>query len=74
MAKKLKITESQLQKLMERKHSYIDNTPEEEEVAEETSAESAIIKLDNEEEEEETNDEMMNESIESIKANFRRFL
>jgi hypothetical protein len=45
MAKKLKITEGQLQKLMERKHSYTDNTPEGEvEEQETTDADSAIIK------------------------------
>jgi hypothetical protein len=45
MAKKLKITEGQLKKLMERKHSYTDNSPEGEvEEQESNGAESAIIK------------------------------
>jgi hypothetical protein len=45
MSKKLKITEGQLKKLMERKHSYTDNSPEGEvEEQESTGAESAIIK------------------------------
>lgn len=49
MSKKLKITEGQLKKLMERKHSYTDNSPEGDvEEQESNGAESAIIKLDNE--------------------------
>ena len=52
MAKKLKITEGQLKKLMERKHSYTDNTPEGEvEGTESNGPESAIINLDKEVEE-----------------------
>ena len=52
MAKKLKITEGQLKKLMERKHSYTDNTPEGEvEGMESNGPESAIINLDKEVEE-----------------------
>lgn len=52
MAKKLKITEGQLKKLMERKHSYTDNSPEGEvEEMESNGAESAIISLDKEVEE-----------------------
>jgi hypothetical protein len=51
MAKKLKITEGQLKKLMERKHSYMDNSPEGEvEEMESNGAESAIITLDKEKE------------------------
>jgi hypothetical protein len=51
MSKKLKITEGQLKKLMERKHSYTDNSPEGEvEEQESTGAESAIINLDKEKE------------------------
>lgn len=45
MSKKLKITEGQLKTLMERKHSYTDNTPEGDmEEQEVTGAESAIVK------------------------------
>lgn len=52
MSKKLKITEGQLQKLMERKHSYRDNSPEGEvEEQSEVGPESAIINLDKEVEE-----------------------
>jgi len=50
MAKKLKITEGQLKKLMERKHSYTDNSPEGVEEMESNGAESAIITLDKEKE------------------------
>jgi len=51
MAKKLKITEGQLKKLMERKHSYTDNSPEGEvEEMESNGPESAIITLDKEKE------------------------
>lgn len=152
MAKKLKITESQLQKLMERKHSYTDNSPEGEveelvtplhmwlQDKEQNKSNGSDLKTDivallqelgdymenradsddgrqgneemhllsdindilyklgagpdtsgrsmvdasykphegpieeEDEEEEESNDEMMNESVKSIKANFRRFL
>ena len=52
MSKKLKITEGQLKKLMERKHSYTDNSPEGEvEEQDAVGPESAIIKLDKEVEE-----------------------
>lgn len=45
MSKKLKITEGQLKKLMERKHSYTDNSPEGEvEEQDAVGPESAIIK------------------------------
>jgi hypothetical protein len=132
MGKKLKITEGQLQKLMERRHSYTDNSPEgdmeegemmgapEDAIMdteeEELSLEDQTIetlkkahefimdqseegeenelcveimdllkKLEPEEEEDQEmddqnvepsdeEDEMMNESIKSIKANFKRFL
>ena len=51
MSKKLKITEGQLKKLMERKHSYTDNSPEGEvEEQSEVGPESAIINLDKEKE------------------------
>lgn len=68
MAKKLKITEGQLKKLMERKHSYTDNTPEGEvEEIESNGAESAIITLDKEKEVGESKFGMGdNESIDEI--------
>jgi hypothetical protein len=54
MSKKITITESQLQRLMERKHSYTDNTPEGEmEEQESVGPDSAIINLDDEDNEEE---------------------
>ena len=78
MATKLIITEEQLKTLMERKHQYVDNTPEGEVEEEETNGpNSAIITLDTEEEEEyneEEDDSMMSESIKAVKANFKRFL
>ena len=64
MAKKLKITESQLEKLMERKHSYTDNTPEgemEEDVA--AGAELAIINNPEEETEEVSLDDQILETL-----------
>lgn len=52
MKTKLKITEGQLKKLIERRHSYMDNSPEgEEEPQESNGADSAIITLDKEVEE-----------------------
>lgn len=84
MSKKLIITESQLQKLMERKHSYVDNSPEGDmEEGEMMGAESAIVKPEEDEEsddmefseeEMDVEDEMMNESLKVIKANFKRFI
>lgn len=65
--KKIKITESQLKTLMERKHSY------QEETNEETFDDMDQINAPEETDEvEET--EVMNESIEKIKTNFKRFL
>lgn len=85
MSKKLIITESQLKSIIERKHSYVDNSPEGEmEEGEMMGAESAIIKskedveemndMEFDEEEMDTEDEMMNESLKTIKSNFKRFL
>jgi hypothetical protein len=84
MSKKLIITESQLKTIIERKHSYVDNSPEGDmEEGEMMGAESAIVKPEEEVEEmddmgfdEEGNDEdiEMNESLKAIKANFKRFL
>lgn len=65
--KKIKITESQLKTLMERKHSYQEETNEE--TFDDMDQINAPEKTD---EIEET--EVMNESIEKIKTNFRRFL
>jgi hypothetical protein len=49
MGKKITITESQLQRLMERKHSYTDNTPEGEmEEQESFGPDSAIVNTDEE--------------------------
>lgn len=83
MSKKLIITESQLKTIIERKHSYRDNSPEGEmEEGEMMDAESAIVKPEEESyemdemefnEEDDIEDEM-NESLKAIKANFKRFL
>ena len=74
MAKKLKITEGQLKKLMERKHSYTDNTPEGEvEGMESNGPESAIINLDKEKEVGESKFGMGdNESIDEIADDLTR--
>jgi hypothetical protein len=72
MSKKLIITENQLKTIIERKHSYVDNSPEGEmEEGEMMGAESAIVKP---EEDEVELDIEMNESLKAIKANFKRFL
>lgn len=77
MSNKLKITEGQLKKLMERKHSYIDNSAniEVEEVDIIVNSESEVEESDNVEynKKEESKDEMINESLKSIKENFKRF-
>jgi hypothetical protein len=87
MSKKLIITENQLKTIIERKHSYVDNSPEGEmEEGEMMGAESAIVKPEEEveemddmefefnEEDEVELDIEMNESLKAIKANFKRFL
>ncbi len=74
MSKKIKITESQLKTIMERKHSYQETN--EEEV-------SDMDQLDDKDQEEvevkepediKEQDELMNESFKKIKSNFKRFL
>ena len=70
MSKKITITESQLQRLMERKHSYTDNTPEGEmEEQESVGPDSAIINLDDEDNEEEMEEDY--EMSEGKKPKFR---
>lgn len=68
--KKIKITESQLKMIMERRHSF---------VAQETD-ESVEIEQNEEEEcdecwskNEDESEEPINESVEKIKSNFKRF-
>jgi hypothetical protein len=88
MRKKIKISESQLKTIMERKHTYVGDTNEEEkfdidqledkdkekiDVKEPEEVKEGDFGMDSETPETEV-DEMMNESIKLIKANFKRFL
>ncbi len=68
MSKKIKITEAQLHMLVERRHTY--------EVKEEDDDEIGLTQFDDEEENdiEVHEPEEVNESIEKIKLNFKRFL
>jgi hypothetical protein len=72
MSKKIKITESQLKTIMERKHSYQETNEEE------VSDMDQLDDKDQEEvevkEPENIDDELMNESFKNIKSNFKRFL
>jgi hypothetical protein len=69
MSKKIKITESQLKMIMERKHSYAEDTNEEKFDEINQLKDEDKEKVDVEEE-----SPVVNESIEKIKSNFRRFL
>lgn len=75
MAKKIKITESQLRTIMERRHTYAMDTNEEEKTdfdqLEDKDQEEVDVKEPEEVKEE---DSMMNESIQKIKDDFKRFL
>jgi len=64
MGKKFKITEEQLKRLVENKDKF------QEEPVEATEEET----IDLPEEEEETDDTQINEAVEKIKAQFKRFL
>jgi hypothetical protein len=64
MGKKFKITEDQLKRLVENKDKF------QEEPVETTEEET----IDLPEEEEETDDTQINEAVEKIKAQFKRFL
>jgi hypothetical protein len=70
MSKKIKISESQLKMIMERKHSYIQQTNEEEFETFDQLKDENQEKIEVEEEKE----EVVNESIEKIKSEFKRFL
>jgi len=73
MSKKLKITESQLQKLVERKHSYRDNSPEGDmEEGEMMGAESAIVKPEEGEVEESRYGMGSSESVDEIADDLTR--
>lgn len=74
MSKKIKITESQLKTLLEKRHSYMEE-PKEEKVEE--------VKEPKEEEEEcdecgekmeEVSQTVVNEHVEKLKSDFKRFL
>ena len=70
--KKIKITESQLKSLMERRHSFINQeTNEEESVEIETNEEESEPCEECQSEEEK--DQTVNESIEKLKTSFKRF-
>lgn len=69
MSKKIKITESQLKTLLERKHSYKEQANEEK-----FDEMDQIEDKDKEKVEVEEETPVVNESIEKIKSNFRRFL
>ena len=75
MSKKIKITESQLKTIMERRHTYQVETNEEEvtdmDQLEDKDQEKVDVKEPEEVKEENS---LMNESIEKIKNNFKRFL
>ena len=64
MGKKFKITEDQLKRLVENKDKFQEEPVE--------STEEEMVDLP--EEEEEVDDTQINESVEKIKAQFKRFL
>lgn len=64
MGKKFKITEDQLKRLVENKNKFQEEPIE--------STEEEMVDLP--EEEDETDDTQINESIEKIKSQFKRFL
>jgi hypothetical protein len=67
MSKKIKISESQLKMIVERKHSYKSETKEE--VFDE------IDQIEDKDKEEiDVEETPINESVQKIKENFRRFL
>lgn len=87
MSKKIKITESQLMAIMERRHTYAGDTNEEEKFdidqLEDKDKEKIDVETTEEMKEQSPNDseinvgeedEMVNESIEKIRNNFKRFL
>jgi hypothetical protein len=69
MAKKIKITEAQLKTIMERRHTYQVETNEEE-----MTDMDQLEDKDQEEVDVKEEDSLMNESVQKIRANFKRFL
>lgn len=63
MSKKIKITESQLKTLLEKRHSYKEEPKEEEEECKECG-----------EKMEEITQPVVNEHVEKLKSDFKRFL
>jgi hypothetical protein len=85
MSKKIKISESQLKTIMERRHTYAGDTNEEEkfDIDQLEDKDKEKVKVTKPEEVEEqdfgmdsdtSEDSLMNESIKNIKNNFKRFL
>jgi hypothetical protein len=72
--KKIKITESQLKMIMERRHSFVaQETDESVEMEQNEEEECDECWSKNEGESEEPTEEPINESVEKIKASFKRF-
>jgi hypothetical protein len=75
MAKKIKITESQLKTIMERRHTYQMDTNEEDVTNMDQLEDKDQEEVDvNKPEDVNEDDSLMNESIKKIKSNFKRFL
>jgi Tfp pilus assembly PilM family ATPase len=79
MSKKIKITESQLNMLMERRHTYSPKKEEEEMKDDVKETEEMEPKEEEEcnecgEKMEDSSEPMVNEQIEKIRAQFKRFL
>jgi hypothetical protein len=70
--KKIKITESQLKMIMERRHSFVAQETDESVEMEQNEGEECE-ECDSKDGNEEEADELMNESVEKIKASFKRF-
>jgi uncharacterized protein YlxW (UPF0749 family) len=70
MGKKFKITEDQLKRLVENKNRIQEEETKVEETVETTEEET----VDLPEEEEETNENKINEAVEKIKSQFKRFM
>jgi hypothetical protein len=70
--KKIKITESQLKMIMERRHSFVTQETDES-VEMEQNEEEVCEECDSEDGIENEADDLVNESVEKIKASFKRF-
>lgn len=74
MSKKIKITESQLKMIMERRHSYVENIDEANEEVNEVKDEEPKEEEECKECGEKMEETIVNEQVEKIKAQFKRFL